>query len=95
VEQLEIDSHYSGYLDRQEADIVAFRKDESLVLPFDMDYSAVAGLSTECRLKLGEIRPTTLGQAARIDGVTPAALTLVLAHVKAGRKRSARKRHAV
>jgi tRNA uridine 5-carboxymethylaminomethyl modification enzyme len=90
AEQLEIDAHYSGYLDRQEADIIAFRRDESLMMPEDFDYRAVAGLSTECRLKLTAIRPRTLGQAARIDGITPAALTLVLAHVKAG----AAKRHA-
>ncbi|HTQ13185.1 MAG TPA: tRNA uridine-5-carboxymethylaminomethyl(34) synthesis enzyme MnmG [Rhizomicrobium sp.] len=82
VEQLEIDSHYAGYLDRQEADILAFRKDEALRLPPDLDYSRVHGLSTECRTKLSRIRPATLGQAARIDGITPAALTLVLAHVR-------------
>jgi len=83
VEQIEIDAHYAGYLDRQEADILAFRRDESLALPSDLDYALVHGLSTECRLKLSAIRPATLGQAARIDGVTPAALTLVLAHVRA------------
>ncbi|HEY1631050.1 MAG TPA: tRNA uridine-5-carboxymethylaminomethyl(34) synthesis enzyme MnmG [Rhizomicrobium sp.] len=83
VEQIEIDAHYAGYLDRQEADILAFRRDESLALPSDLDYARVHGLSTECRLKLSAIRPVTLGQAARIDGVTPAALTLVLAHVRA------------
>jgi tRNA uridine 5-carboxymethylaminomethyl modification enzyme len=82
AEQLEIDSQYAGYLDRQDADILAFRKDEARALPANLDYSAVVGLSTEVRLKLGRIRPATLGQAARIDGVTPAALTLVLAHVR-------------
>jgi tRNA uridine 5-carboxymethylaminomethyl modification enzyme len=82
MEQLEIDAHYSGYLDRQEADILAFRRDESRTLPADLDYGAVNGLSTEARLKLEAIRPTTLGQAGRIQGVTPAALTLVLAHVR-------------
>lgn len=95
VEQLEVDAHYAGYLDRQEADIIAFRKDEALALPADLDYGAVVGLSTECRLKLSDIRPGTLGQAARIDGITPAALTLVLAHVKASRRSSAHRRHAV
>ena len=90
AEQLEIDAHYAGYLDRQEADIVAFRRDESLLLPDAFDYGAVTGLSTECRVKLSAIRPRTLGQAARIDGMTPAALTLVLAHIKAGAPR----RHA-
>jgi tRNA uridine 5-carboxymethylaminomethyl modification enzyme len=82
VEQLGIDAHYAGYLDRQEADIIAFRRDESRALPADLDYAAIIGLSTEARLKLEAIRPATLGQASRIDGVTPAALTLVLAHVR-------------
>ncbi|MDE2492350.1 MAG: tRNA uridine-5-carboxymethylaminomethyl(34) synthesis enzyme MnmG [Alphaproteobacteria bacterium] len=82
VEQLEIDAQYAGYLDRQEADILAFRRDEALNLPEELDYSAVCGLSAEAMQKLSAIRPATLGQAARIDGVTPAALTLVLAHVK-------------
>jgi tRNA uridine 5-carboxymethylaminomethyl modification enzyme len=59
------------------------------LLPNDLDYAAVAGLSTECRFKLGAIRPLTLGQAARIEGMTPAALTLVLAHVKARARRHA------
>ena len=85
VEQLEIDAQYAGYLDRQEADILAFRRDESLSLPDELDYSAVCGLSAEAVQKLASIRPATLGQASRIDGVTPAALTLVLAHVKAVR----------
>jgi tRNA uridine 5-carboxymethylaminomethyl modification enzyme len=86
VEQLEIDAQYAGYLDRQEADILAFRRDESRALPADINYAAVKGLSNEARLKLEKIRPSTLGQAGRIDGVTPAALALVLAHVK-GRER--------
>jgi tRNA uridine 5-carboxymethylaminomethyl modification enzyme len=82
AEQLDIDSQYAGYLDRQDADILAFRRDEARALPANLDYAAVVGLSTEVRLKLGRVRPATLGQAARIDGVTPAALTLVLAHVR-------------
>jgi tRNA uridine 5-carboxymethylaminomethyl modification enzyme len=82
IEQLEIDAQYAGYLDRQDADILAFRRDEAMALPADMDYGAVHGLSTEAAQKLDAIRPATLGQAARIDGVTPAALTLVLAYVK-------------
>jgi tRNA uridine 5-carboxymethylaminomethyl modification enzyme len=89
VEQLEIDAQYAGYLDRQEADIVAFRRDEGLSLPADLDYGAVHGLSTEAAQKLAAVRPATLGQAARIDGVTPAALTLVLAYV---RNRAAKRR---
>ncbi len=82
AEQLETDAQYAGYLGRQEADILAFRRDEALALPPELDYAAVNGLSTEVRQKLSTIRPATIGQAARIDGVTPAALTLVLAHVK-------------
>ncbi|HXC57498.1 MAG TPA: tRNA uridine-5-carboxymethylaminomethyl(34) synthesis enzyme MnmG [Rhizomicrobium sp.] len=82
VEQLEIDSQYAGYFDRQDADILAFRKDEALSLPSELDYRAIHGLSNEVVSKLGRIRPATLGQAARIDGVTPAALTIVLAHVR-------------
>jgi tRNA uridine 5-carboxymethylaminomethyl modification enzyme len=89
IEQLEIDAHYAGYLDRQEADIIAFRRDESRALPADLDYAAIVGLSTEARLKLEAIRPATLGQASRIDGVTPAALTLVLAHVRGREKKRA------
>jgi tRNA uridine 5-carboxymethylaminomethyl modification enzyme len=91
VEQLEIDAQYAGYLDRQDADILAFRRDEARALPASLDYGAVAGLSNEVRQKLEHIRPATLGQAARIEGVTPAALTLVLAHVKS---RKSEKRHA-
>jgi tRNA uridine 5-carboxymethylaminomethyl modification enzyme len=82
VEQLEIDAQYAGYLDRQDADIVAFRRDEARALPAGLDYGAVSGLSNEVRQKLERIRPATLGQASRIEGMTPAALTLILAHVK-------------
>ena len=82
TEQLEIDAQYAGYLDRQDADIIAFRRDEGRALPAGLDYGAVIGLSNEVRSKLEAIRPATLGQAARIEGVTAAALTLVLAHVK-------------
>jgi tRNA uridine 5-carboxymethylaminomethyl modification enzyme len=89
VEQLEIDAQYAGYLDRQDADILAFRKDEGRALPAGMDYDAVVGLSNEVRQKLETIRPATLGQAARIEGVTAAALTLVLAHVKGLQKHHA------
>jgi tRNA uridine 5-carboxymethylaminomethyl modification enzyme len=86
VEQLEVDAQYAGYLDRQDADIVAFRRDEGRALPPSLDYGAVIGLSHEVRQKLERIRPATLGQAARIEGVTAAALTLVLAHVKGMQK---------
>ncbi len=88
-ESLRTDAQYAGYLGRQEADILAFRRDEGLVLPGDLNYRAVCGLSTEVQQKLQRVRPATLGQAARIDGVTPAALTLVLAHVRAGNRRVA------
>ena len=89
VEQLEIDAQYAGYLDRQEADILAFRRDEGRALPAGLDYAAVVGLSNEVRSKLEAIRPATLGQAARIEGVTAAALTLVLAHVKGQKAKNA------
>jgi tRNA uridine 5-carboxymethylaminomethyl modification enzyme len=86
VEQLEIDAQYAGYLDRQEADVLAFRRDEGRALPASLDYADVIGLSNEVRQKLEHIRPLTLGQAARIEGVTAAALTLVLAHVKSAKR---------
>src|SRR6201996_1241253 len=89
VEQLEIDAQYAGYLDRQDADIIAFRRDEGRALPADLDYGAVIGLSNEVRQKLERIRPATLGQAARIEGVTAAAITMILAHVKASKGKHA------
>jgi len=82
AEQVEIDAAYSGYLDRQLADVEAFRRDENLRLPADLDYGAIGGLSNEVREKLIRVRPVTLGQAARIEGVTPGALTALLAHVR-------------
>ncbi len=82
AEQIEIDAVYRGYLERQEADIVAFRRDEDLALPADLDYAGVGGLSNEVREKLEAVRPLTLGQAGRIEGVTPGALTALLGHVK-------------
>ena len=82
AEQLEISGHYAGYMERQEADIISFKKQESLHLPADLAYEDVAGLSNEIRGKLIAARPTTLGAAARISGVTPAALTALLAHVR-------------
>ena len=81
-EQLEIDASYSGYLERQAQDAEAFRRDEELQLPAELDYQAVGGLSNEVREKLAAVRPLTLGQAARIEGVTPGALTALLAHVR-------------
>jgi len=82
AEQLEIEGRYAGYIERQEADIRAFRRDEALRLPRDLDYDAVGGLSTEIRSKLLSNRPETLGAAARISGVTPAALVALLRHVR-------------
>jgi tRNA uridine 5-carboxymethylaminomethyl modification enzyme len=82
AEQIEIDARYAGYLDRQAADIRAFRRDEALLLPADLDYAAVGGLSTEAREKLTAARPTTLGAAGRLPGLTPAALTALLRHVR-------------
>lgn len=90
VEQLEIDAGYAGYLGRQEADILAFRRDEELKLPPDLDYASVGGLSAEMQERLSRARPVTLGQAARLPGITPAALVALLAHVKKeSRRRSA------
>lgn len=86
VEQLEIDGRYAGYMERQEADILAFRKDESLILPPGLDYDAIGGLSNEVRAKLKQHQPATLGQAARISGVTPAALSALLGYVKKARR---------
>ncbi len=80
--QIEIDALYRGYLVRQDADIRTFRQDEGLLLPPDLDYAALQALSSEVRQKLAQIRPATIGQAARISGVTPAALTLLLRYAK-------------
>jgi len=82
AEQIAVDARYSVYLERQDADIAAFRKDEAIGLSDELDYGRLAGLSNELREKLDTIRPATLGQAARIEGMTPAALTLVLAEAK-------------
>jgi len=82
VEYLTIDATYAGYLERQARDIEAFRRDEGLRIPEALDYTKIGGLSNEVRTKLTEARPATLGQAARIEGVTPGALMAVLAHIK-------------
>ena len=81
-EQIEIGAHYSGYLEKQEADIITFRKDEKLRIPDNIDYGKLSGLSNEVKSKFKQIRPKTLGQALRIDGVTPAAAYILLSHVK-------------
>ena len=82
VEQIEIDATYSAYLERQDADIVAFRKDENLIISKNIDYAVIGGLSNEVREKLTAARPATLGSAARLSGVTPAALNSLLRYVK-------------
>lgn len=89
AEQLEIEAQYSGYLSRQQSDINAFRKDEGLAIPAGLDFDAVHGLSSEARLKLNKARPATLGQASRVEGMTPAALTSLLVHIKQRARRSA------
>jgi tRNA uridine 5-carboxymethylaminomethyl modification enzyme len=92
--QVETDAKYAVYLERQAADVAAFRRDEAVELPAQLDYDAVPGLSNESRQKLAAARPRTIGHASRIDGITPAALTLLAAHVRRGRfgnaKRAAR-----
>jgi len=82
AEQLEIDAKYAVYLERQSVDVAAFRRDEALELPDALDYADVPGLSNEVRQKLSTIRPRTIGQAGRIDGMTPAALTLLAVHLR-------------
>ncbi len=86
--QLEIEAHYAGYLSRQQADIDSYRRDEALHLPKDLDYGQIAGFSNEVREKLQRHRPATLGAAARIPGITPAALTILLAYVRRAKHRA-------
>jgi len=87
AEQIEIDAKYEVYLSRQAADVESYRRDESLVLPDHIDYATLPGLSNEVRHKLQTHRPRTIGQAGRIDGITPAALTLLVAHLRGGKSR--------
>jgi tRNA uridine 5-carboxymethylaminomethyl modification enzyme len=84
-EQIEIDAHYSGYLKKQSHDIKAFKKDESIIIPINIDYENLSGLSNEIKDKLGKVKPKTLGQAIRIDGVTPAAALIILGYIKRSR----------
>ena len=86
--QVEIEAHYAGYIGRQKADIEAYRRDEALTLSGDLDYDQISGLSNEVREKLKTHGPATLGAAARISGVTPAALTILLAYVRRGKHRA-------
>ncbi len=87
--QIEIDAKYAVYLDRQAADVAAYRRDEGVELPENLDYAAITALSMEVRQKLQTIRPRTIGQAGRIDGMTPAALTLLVAHLRRGKPKCA------
>jgi tRNA uridine 5-carboxymethylaminomethyl modification enzyme len=88
AEQIEFDAKYAVYLSRQAADVAAYRRDESFTLPDDLDYAALPGLSNEAKQKLQTQKPRTIGHASKIDGITPAALTLLVAHVKRGKKRA-------
>ncbi len=81
-EQIEINSHYRGYLKKQNADILAFKRDENLIIPYNIDYDQFSGLSNEVKSKFKQIKPKTMGQALRIDGITPAAAYILLSHVK-------------
>ena len=81
-EQIEINAHYRGYLKKQKADILAFKRDENLIIPEKIDYNKLSGLSNEVKTKFNEIKPKTMGQALRIDGITPAAVYILLSHVK-------------
>ena len=80
--QLEIEAIYQGHMERQEADIRAFRRDAALIIPDDLDFDDISGLSNEVHAKLAAARPATIGAAARISGVTPAAVTTLLGHVR-------------
>ena len=80
--QVEIEAHYNGYLIRQRNDVDSFKKDEKIIIPSDIDYNSFSGLSNEIKSKLSTVRPRTLGQAIRIDGVTPAAVIILLSHIK-------------
>ncbi|MDB4594857.1 tRNA uridine-5-carboxymethylaminomethyl(34) synthesis enzyme MnmG [Candidatus Pelagibacter sp.] len=81
-EQVEINAHYRGYLKKQKADILAFKRDENLIIPDKINYDGLSGLSNEVKAKFNKIRPKTMGQALRIDGITPAAVYILLSHVK-------------
>ena len=81
-EQIGIKAHYKGYLKKQNADILAFKRDENLIIPDKINYDGLSGLSNEVKAKFKEIKPKTMGQALRIDGITPAAVYILLSHVK-------------
>jgi tRNA uridine 5-carboxymethylaminomethyl modification enzyme len=86
--QVETDAHYSGYLAKQSLDIIAFKKDENINIPLDINYDSFSGLSNEVKFKLKSIRPNTLGQALRIDGITPAAAIILLSFIKKIKRRA-------
>ena len=86
--QVVIDAHYAGYLGRQSQDIISFKKDEAVTIPYNINYDSLSGLSNEVKSKLVEVKPKTLGQAIRIDGITPAAIIILLSHIKKLRYKS-------
>ena len=81
-EQLETNAHYKGYLKKQSADILAFKRDENLKIPDNINYDSFSGFSNEVKSKFKQIKPKTMGQALRIDGITPAAVFILLSHLK-------------
>jgi tRNA uridine 5-carboxymethylaminomethyl modification enzyme len=87
--QVEVDAKYAVYLERQRTDVASFRRDEALILPDDLEYGALPGLSNEVKARLSEARPRSLGQAARLEGITPAALTILASKVRKGRRSAA------
>jgi tRNA uridine 5-carboxymethylaminomethyl modification enzyme len=89
AEQVEIQAQYSGYIERQEAEIAKLKTLENVALPANFDYAQVRGLSTEVQTKLSQAKPATLGQASRLEGLTPAAISLLSVHVKRGKQKAA------
>jgi tRNA uridine 5-carboxymethylaminomethyl modification enzyme len=87
--QVERDALYANYIKRQQQDVAAMKRDEAQAIPADFDYDALNGLSNELKAKLSRVRPATLGQAGRVDGMTPAALTLILARLRQAERKSA------
>ena len=82
MNKLKLNAHYRGYLKKQKADILAFKRDENLIIPDQVNYDDLSGLSNEVKSKFKQIKPKTMGQALRIDGITPAAVYILLSHVK-------------
>ena len=81
-EQIEIESHYKGYIKKQKSEILSLKNDEKIKIPDELDYNQIISLSNEIREKLNKLKPKTLSQASRIDGITPAAVYILLSHVK-------------